>query len=295
LSPVSEVDFQGDSGASALTANGLTTSANTSVAKAGVYPTALALTGGITFSLPPAPNPALTLSSGFATTLATVEGGSYGGYSGSNLETPPSQGDNYCTVQPSWCGSGATIVSGSVTAAQSSAYYYYQTPSPATEEYVGMYVMAPGVKAISTTADTAGVQITNQTNLKFTFNDNAEWFASSNKNFAVILTLGKLYMAGFPAAACNIKLLAVVTPTSSSATNYSIPLSSFTVTQSCGFNTLTATVALGLSPVSEVDFQGISGVSALTSNLLTTGTNTSNALGGVYPTTLALTGGITFQ
>ena len=237
-----------------------------------------------------ATTPTLTFSSGFGAGALTVEGGGFGGYGGSNL-------DNFnCTGGGAWCGGGGSPVSTTVTAAQSYVYYYYQTPSPATGEFVGLYVQAPGVTALSKTADTAGIQINGQTNINFTFNDNPEWFASTSKNVGVILTLGKHYMAGSPAVACNIELLSVFTPTSASATSYSLPLSAFTVTQNCGDTTINSVAAaLAASPISEINFQGVYGATALTAGGLTTGTNTSVLLGAVYPTTLVLTGGITFS
>ncbi len=234
----------------------------------------------------------LTFSSGFAANNLTVEGGAFGGYSGSNL-------DNYgCGGAPSAtsCGSGGSFVP-TVTAPNSGFYYYYQTNTPASGEYVGVYLQAPGLTTgISATGNTPGIQLTGQTTMSFNFGENPEWFASATKNFGVILTLGKLYTVG--GNACNIKLLKVVTPTAAANSNYTLNLNSFAVTQNCGVAGLTATQALAASPISQIDFQGDGGPPALSDGTLTTGANLSvanTASPPVYPTTLVVNGPITFQ
>ena len=232
-----------------------------------------------------APTP-LTFSSGFAAGNLTVEGGAYFSYSGSNLDSFS------CSGGPAWCGSG-----NGGSGATSFFFSYYQTPSPATALYNGISVLAPGVTAVSATADTPGVQINGQTTVNFTFNNNPEWQASGTNNFGVLLTLGKFYDVdpGAGVQPCNIKLLAVVTPLNNgAATPYAIPLSSFAIIQSCNSGITTVAAALASSPVSEVAFQAAGGGAALpTVGGKTTGANLSIAAAGVYPTTLALTGGIT--
>jgi len=230
----------------------------------------------------------LVFSSGFAGGNLTVEGGAYFSYSGSNL-------DNFaCSGDPAWCGSGS-----GGSGATSFFFSYYQTPSPATALYNGISVLAPGVTALSTTADTAGVQLNGQSTVNFTFNNNPEWQASGTNNFGVILTLGKFYDldAGAGVTPCNVKLLAVVTPTNNgAAAPYAVPLSSFQVIQACNTGISTVAAALASSPVSEVAFQAAGGGAALpTVGGQTTGANLSVATNGVYPTTLALTGGISFE
>ncbi|MFN0183736.1 MAG: Ig-like domain-containing protein [Aquabacterium sp.] len=285
--PVSEVAFQAAGGGAALPpVNGLTTGANLSVVANGVYPTTLALTGGIKFGAPPAPR--VSFSTGFAGGNRTPEGGAYFSYSGSNLD-----GFN-CTGGPGWCGSGD-----GGTGPTSFFFAYYQTPSAATALYNGISVLAPGVTAVSGTGNTAGVQLTTQTTVNFTFNNNPEWQSSGTNNFGVLLTLGKFYdLDGGPGVTpCNIKLLAVVTPLNNgAATAYAVPLSSFQIIQACNSGINTVTAALASSPVSEVAFQAAGGGAALPPvNGRTTGANLSVAANGVYPTTLALTGGISFE
>jgi hypothetical protein len=231
---------------------------------------------------------ALAFSTGFAANNRTVEGGAYFSYSGSNL-------DNFnCSGDPAWCGSG-----NGGSGDTSFFFSYYQTPSPATALYNGISVLAPGVTAISATADTPGVQINGQTTVNFTFNNNPEWQASGTNNFGVLLTLGKFYDLDPGAAVqpCNIKLLAVVTPLNNgAATAYAIPLADFAVIQNCNSGISTVAAALASAPVSEIAFQAAGGGAALpTVGGKTTGANLSVPANGVYPTTLALTGGIRFR
>ncbi len=290
-SPVSEVAFQAAGGGAALPpVGGQTTGANLTVAAGGVYPTTLALTGGIKFGAG-STTPVATkidFSTGFAGGGRTPEGGAYFSYNGSNL-------DGFsCSGGPAWCGSGD-----GGSGATSFYFAYYQTPSPASALYNGISVLAPGVTAVSATGDTAGVQLTSQTTVNFTFNNNPEWQSSGTNNFGVILTLGKFYDldAGAGVTPCNIKLLAVVTPTNNgAATAYAVPLSSFQIIQACNTSISTVAAALASSPVSEVAFQAAGGGAALpTVGGKTTGANLTVAAGAVYPTTLALTGGISFN
>ncbi|MDE2564847.1 MAG: hypothetical protein KGL50_03600, partial [Burkholderiales bacterium] len=243
----------------------------------------------VSFSVSGGAVTALTFSSGFAAGNRTNEGGAYFGYGGSNQ-------DGYNCTNPANCGSGS-----GGSGATSYYYVYYQTPTPATALFDGAGVLAPGVTALSTTGDTPGVQIAGQTTVNFTFNQNPEWYASATHNFGVLLTLGKFYNLGSTASPqpCNIKLLAVVAPLNGgAAAPYSIPLSSFAVIQNCNTGIATPAAALASAPVSEIDFQGAGGTAALPPvNGLTTGANLSVPTGSpaVYPTTVAITGGISFK
>ena len=236
----------------------------------------------------------LTFSSGFAGGARTIEGGAFGAYSGTNLT-----GD--CTgvvgVFDAVCGTGSEGAP-ALAAADSYVFHYHQTTQPApavTYLYSGIYVQAPGLTTgLSTTADTPGLRLSGQTTINFTIGQNDEWFNGPNKNFAVFLTLGKLYDAGGP---CNVKLLKVVAPTAAAATAYSVPLNSFAVVQNCGQGGLTATAALAASPISQVDFQADGGGAAVSDGTLTSGANFTIPTGtpAVYPTTILVKGGITFQ
>jgi len=234
----------------------------------------------------------VTFSTGFGAT-ATVQGGAYGGYSGSNV-------DGFSCGAPASCGNGGSFTPG-VAAADSGYYYYYQTPTPATALYAGVYIQAPGLTTgLSASGDTPGVQLGGQTTMKFNFGQNPEWFGSGTNNFGVILTLGKFYnvgTAGAPAP-CNIKLLAVVTPTAAAASAYAVALSSFGLIQTCGVGGLTPASALALAPVSQIDFQATGGTAALPPvGGKTVGANLSVPSGSpaVYPTTLVINGAIGFE
>jgi hypothetical protein len=227
----------------------------------------------------------LTFSSGFAANNVTVEGGGFGGYSGSNL-------DGYnCNGAPENCGGGGSFVP-DVAAADSGFYYYYQTATPAAELYTGIFVQAPGVNGtLSGTSDTPGIQISGQTDIKFTLGQNAEWFSTTTKNFMVVMDLGKLYPGP-----CRIQLRRVVAPTAAAPSAYSVPLSSFAVVQNCNVAGLTTAQALALSPIAQVAFQANGGGISLSDGNLSSGANLTVPNGeGRYPTTLVVNGAITFE
>jgi len=229
---------------------------------------------------------ALTFSSGFADGNRTVEGGAYGGYGGSNLD---SWG---CDGSPAHCGSGGTTTS-TATADQTGFYYYYQQASAPAGEFVGIYLQAPGLTTgVSGSADTPGLQLVDQTTMRFTFGMNPEWWNSTTKDVGVLLTLGKSY-----AGSCNIKLVSIFTPTAQAATAYSLPLSSFSFNKDCGAG-LTVAQALAQQPIAQVDFQGDGGSAKITVGSTSTGANlsvpTTDAT-PVYPTTLVVNGAVTFQ
>ena len=243
------------------------------------------------FTVSSATVPTLTFASGLATGGRTVEGGAFGGYSGSDLD-----GWN-CGGGTPTCGSGGAFTD-TVTPDATYFYYYYQTPSiPTAGEYVGIFLQAPGLTTgVSLTADTAGVQLTTQTTMKFTFGENAEWFSSATNNVGILLTLGKHYV-DVNGNNCNVKLLSVLTPTAQATTAYQIPLSSFVVNADCSVAGLTVASALAASPISQVDFQGDGGSAKLTAGSVSTGSNMSvpTAAPVVYPTTLVIAGAVTFQ
>ncbi len=255
---------------------------------------------------------ALTFSSGFQTTATnpatTVEGGGYGGYGGSSL-------DGNSTYAPSSGFGAGTVAQNSLTPASTYMYFYYQFPAAAlpanapTYEYVGAYVQAPGVTALNGSGDTKGVTISGQNYLQFTLNENAEWANASSNNFLIILTLGKYYNIGTSSAptVCRLQLQDVVKPASATAaktaTAYKVALSDFTVAQNCNQPISTVAQALAASPISQIDFQAAGGTSALkqgvnglvsSSNLSVSTQTTGGAAPYLVPTTLALTGGISF-
>lgn len=228
----------------------------------------------------------VNFSTGFASNILTVDGGLVASAGGSNL-------DNFnCNGDAAWCGSG-----NGGAGADSFMYFYYQTPSAATALYSQVEVFAPGVTGFSTTGDTAGVTLTNQTKVNFKFNPNPEWFNSTNNRFAVVLTLGKRYAID---GGCRLQLHGVKTPTSADSTAYSMNLrTDFRVAADCGAGIAPTDVAAALaaSPVvSSIKFMGAAGGSAIIGrNDVASGANLSVAAGAVFPTTVALKGGITFD
>ncbi len=245
-----------------------------------------------TFSISNSGQPqAVIFSSGFTNTMTTLLGGALIDYAGSNLD-----GWN-CTNTPnvSQCGAGSGAGSSPAT---SYAYSYYQTYAPITVgEYEGMSVYAPGVTGMSTTANTSGVTLNGQTTISFTLNTNPEWVtATGTPNVMLELTMGDLYNSG---GACNLQMQTVFAATGGATpTVYTIPLSNFNLTQNCGNAGNTAATALA-QPISRLDFQGDGGTAAITINGVTSNSNLNVASAGsnpaVYPTTVALTGAITFQ
>jgi hypothetical protein len=229
----------------------------------------------------------LTFSSGFAAGNRTVQGGEFGGFSGSNL-------DNFaCNGSPASCGGGGDITP-TVPAVDSAFFYYYQTPTPATSLYMGIYVLGPGITGgLSNSADNTGIQISGQTAIKFRLGQNAEWFGSGTNRFAVDLTLGKRYVVN--GNTCRVQLRTIVTPTAAAPTAYTVPLSAFSVVQDCAQGGLTVAAALAASPISQVSFQGAAGGAALSAGGQSTGANLTVAVNGVYPSTLVVVGGITFE
>lgn len=227
----------------------------------------------------------ITFSTGFGSGNRTPEGGEYGGFSGSNLD-----GWN-CNGDPANCGSGGAFPP-AVTAAESYFYYYYQTNVPADGLYMGIFVQAPGVTGgFSASSDTAGVQVSNQTQLKFKLGQNPEWFGSSTNNFMIVMDLGKRFTVGADPA-CRLQLRRVVTPTAQAETDYAIALSSFALVQNCGGAASSVSDALSKSPISQIAFQGVGGSAALSDGARTSGANRSVQTGGKYPTTIVLKGGI---
>jgi len=230
----------------------------------------------------------LTFSTGFGTGNRTIQGGEYGGFSGSNF-------DNFtCDGLPINCGGGGEFAPAK-SAADSYFYYYYSTATPASAMYMGVFVQAPGlVGGFVPTADAPGVQVGSQTTLKFKLGQNEQWFNSSTKNFMIVVDLGKRYPPN--GNTCRLQLRRVVTPTAAAATDYAIPLSSFSVVQDCGAGVTTAAQALAASPISQIAFQGVGGSNELSDGVRTSGANRSVLNGeNRYATTIVLQGGITID
>ena len=250
-----------------------------------------------------------TFSSGFAADAKTIEAGGYGGYGGSNLDNWA--GANGTTT---FGGGGTALIgdAGITKASQTKYYAYYAFKENLTPNdlFAGVYVQAPGVTAISSSADTGGLDITGKQDISFTYGQNDEWYSQTSantNNFLVILTLGKFYAFQRQPwlSHCNLKLATVITPPASLPANpdgkrftYTVSLSDFTVLENCNnVGITTAALALATSSiVSQVDFQGDFGGSAVTSGTKTSSANTTvKSTYNDYPTTNALWGSITFK
>ena len=88
-----------------------------------------------------------------------------------------------------------------------SVFYRGFGASSLAQLYNGISVLAPGVTAVSATADTPGVQVNGQTTLNFTFNNNPEWQSSGTNNFGVLLTLAGYFFGNIPVVKNNLTLM----------------------------------------------------------------------------------------
>ena len=273
-----------------------TCSITASQAGNGTYAAATPVTD--TFAVTAVSVPQLVFVTGFTNGGLTVDGGATGGYGGSDQITSGCNGGQFC-------GGGSAANSSD---AASSEYYYIQSQTPSTGfQFVGLYAFAPGVTALSTTGNTSGVQINGQTSVTFGFNQNPEWAsqtsANGGNNITIILVLGNLYTPG--GGTCNVTLQAVITPTGgASEQSYTVPFSDFFVAQNCGISSLTptsVTAALAASaggPIAQFNVRA----TAAPARSRTARTDWSAAptrpwptSRAAYPTTVSLTGPITFQ
>jgi hypothetical protein len=237
----------------------------------------------------PSPTPSGTFSTGFKSNFTTVEGGAYYPKSGGSM-------DNYGCTSPgttTQCGSGGAYTDGAtpVSAASSGFFSYYQIPVTNTSvgEYVGVGILAPGVAALSGTADTPGTSVAGKTNLNFGLAQNPEWYGITNgNNFMISMDMGKVYAGG-----CHVQLRAIVTPTAQAA-SYSVPLSTFAVVQDCG-TSISLANALAQQSVAQISFEGDAGVASVGVGSKFGTANTTVASGAWYPTTVRINGGINFN
>lgn len=152
-------------------------------------------------------------------------------------------------------------------------------------------VLAPGLAALSTTANTVGLKIGGQQSLLVNLAENAEWFSTPVKNVNVDLYLGRFALKpdndpNKPANACNVKVRATVTPTAAASTNYTLNLADFKIQESCGLTLNDADVLTQILTYSvvEVEFSTADNIN---------GTK-PDASGTNFPTVLTL-GAITFK
>jgi len=232
----------------------------------------------------PGPTP-LTYASAFSGSGATTaQGGSFGGYSGGDQD-----GWN-CTNANSFCGLGLNDGEG-----QDRLFYYYVAPASTTALYSGVYVMAPGVTALS--GNVSGLSVAGRTRFTFTFGQNPEWFQSNDNNFGVLFTMSQVYSVGGGTDNCRIQLWQVTTPTSAADTAYSLPLNGFRVLQDCGSG-LSASATLAQQAIAQIDFKANAGAAKLAAGPgdAREGANLNVPDGGgLYPTTIVIRGPLRFE
>ena len=277
---ITQVDFQADGGTAAITASGLTSNTNTTVAITGVtpaaYPTTISVVSGVSFVTVTAP-PTTTgvLSTGFnsnGTTTTAGATGVYAVYSG-GANTPAG-------------GNGGGYADKGVNPSYEFVYLQDAAAKLAGYTYQGMGIQPGSNQTVSASGFNS---------LSFTMGVNPEWVSAGPANF-VVLIAGKV--TGVSNATCNPSVAAVVTATASAATAYKVPLSAFThIAQNCGVASVTAAQILAAN-ITQVDFQADGGTAAITASGLTSNTNTTVAITGVtpaaYPTTISVVGGVSF-
>jgi len=235
----------------------------------------------VAFTVGDTPPPVLTLSSGYASTSATLEGGAISTRAGSNI-------DGWWCSDANWCGSTAT-------ADTFKFHYLLQTKDPNhvnNDGWVGAYsgvtIVAAGANISTTGNTTTGIMIGKQTTLKFNLGQNPEWFSAAKSNIKVSLKLGhfanKVSDNNKP---CNVSVGAIFKPKSADVQKYELQLSSFIETpETCGLTNLNPATELATYPIIAIDFEG---ADTNTSVLSTTATSPT------YPTEFTLSGAITVQ
>jgi hypothetical protein len=220
--------------------------------------------------------PTLTHFSGFKNATTTSEGGTINGYAGVNLN------GWWCN---GWCDQRLSDDGGSLS-------FTFNTKLDKPNDgswiggYYGLHVLAGGLAEISKTGPmVSGVRIDSQSTMKFRIAQNAEWINTGNNTINVDLVLGHFALKDGKDA-CNVTLRAKVKPGTTAATDYSVALKEFTVSESCGLKDLDAWYELQDYPIAQVSFNADSMNVSVSSTPLDKPT---------YPTQLTLTGPITFQ
>jgi hypothetical protein len=187
----------------------------------------------------------LAFASGYASNNRTVEGGEWGLYSG-----------NFTDYANTFTGGGYTDQG--TPAASSYTYLVVTTSKPTTDGYMGIFTAAPGYTIAN---PNAGVTLSGQTKLEIQIGVAAEFFAQpTNKNLTVRLVGAQVYTDG-GSGKCQTTLDASVTPTTADLKTYTVPLSSFAITQNCnggGFTSGITTAAQALTKaIGEIHVQAI--------------------------------------
>jgi hypothetical protein len=204
-----------------------------------------------------ATSPALTFLSGYKDSSHTNENGAFGG-------------NGYTSETGWWCegkgDNGAFSHCNPTVATDGSSFTFDFTatlPKAPDGRWIGagfdMNALAPGLDKLVAGADTpVGLHIDAQAAIKFNFTQDPDWFGSNDNKLKVQLILGHHAMVddnGKPQSKdCNVTLQAIVTPTSTSPTDYSVNLKTFTIADACGMTGLDPWNELQDYPISKVDF-----------------------------------------
>jgi len=207
----------------------------------------------------------IVFASGYATNNRTVEGGEWGFYSG-----------DFTSYANTFTGGGFVDGAGAVPPADSYVYLVITTSAPTTAGYMGIFTGAPGY---TVDAPNTGVTLTGQASLKIELGVAAEWFQqATNKQLTVRLVGSQVYSNG-SGGPCRILIDKLVTPTTADLVQYTVALSSMTLTDSCnggGFTSGVTTLAEALAkPIGEVHVQAV---------FPQVNTTVKNGAGTEYPT-----------
>lgn len=220
--------------------------------------------------------PAITFLSGYKDTTATKEEGKVDPRGGSS--------------ETGWWCNGWCDVKVSADGSSISNTYIYKNP-PRTDGnwwrvWSELDVYAPHVVSISNTKDTPeGVRIDAQAALNFNFAQNQEWFDAGENQVEVDLILGH-FNRKKDNGECNVHLRASFKPSSPVAANYSLKLRDFTVADACELADLNPWFELQDHSIVAIRFASPVGNFKVPS---------PTAPAPNYPTTITLTGPITFQ
>jgi hypothetical protein len=228
-----------------------------------------------------ATSPALTFLSGYKDSSHTNENGGIGG--------------SWSTNENGWWCNGECTTTVAADGSSFTFDFTSKLKSAPDGRWLGgsfdMYALAPGLDKLAAGADTTvGLHIDAQAAVKFNFTQDPEWFGSSDNKVKVQLVLGHHAMvpdSNNPGQMkdCNVTLQSIVTPTSTSPTDYSLSLKSFTISDACGMTGLDPWNEMQDYPISKVDFVADS-------------VNVTKVLAGTTATVRTrgtLTGPITFQ
>jgi hypothetical protein len=186
-----------------------------------------------------------------------------------------------------WSGVGGAEYSGGDSASPTNSSYYYEghnfTAPAASGEGIGIFAAAPGVTAANGADSGNGLAVSGATGLSIPISVGTEMWASTSGNMTLkVIAQGKVNKYN---GNCTVQVVANLPVTAQAMTIYSIPVSSFTLAQSCGQGGVTDVAAALADGIAEIHVQAID-----LANL-----NTTVQVGNFYPNGLTLGSPIEFQ